>query len=69
MHYSEIARDRVAFGCDFDGVGKLPMGLENISRLPTLVPMLKSEGFTESDVSALFYENAEKFLINNLPER
>ena len=69
VHYAEIARDHVALGCDFDGVETLPAGLENISRLPALVSPLKAEGFTDGDISALFFENAKNFLINNLPER
>lgn len=68
MHYMELAPDHVALGCDFDGVGELPEGLENISRLPALADPLEAEGFTERDIRALFYDNAEKFLINNLPQ-
>ena len=69
VHYAEIARDHVALGCDFDGVETLPVGLENISRLPNLEAPLKGDGFTDGDISALFFENAKNFLINNLPER
>ncbi len=51
-HAIEIAGvDSVALGSDFDGFGKPPKGLEDVTRLPALLDGLRSRGYSDSDVA------------------
>ena len=43
--------DSVALGSDFDGFGKPPKGLEDVTRLPVLLAGLRSRGYSDSDVA------------------
>ncbi|HKX27104.1 MAG TPA: dipeptidase [Blastocatellia bacterium] len=50
--------DHVGIGSDFDGVdGKLPSGMEDISKLPTLTYELLKRGHSEGDVKKVLGEN------------
>jgi membrane dipeptidase len=50
--------DHVGIGSDFDGVdGKLPAGMEDISKLPTITYELLKRGHSESDVKKVLGEN------------
>ncbi len=52
----------IALGCDFDGVDKLPIGIENISHLDKLYnEMVKKFGKKVTD--DIFWNNAEEFII------
>jgi membrane dipeptidase len=51
-HAVEVAGiDSVALGSDFDGFGKPPKGLEDVTRLPALLDGLRSRGYSEPDVA------------------
>jgi len=50
--------EAVGMGSDFDGVSEdLPAGMEDISKLPSLVDGLKGRGFSEADVSKILGGN------------
>ena len=47
----------VALGSDFDGIIKVPTGLEDASRLPALWSELRSRGWTETQIRGMRGEN------------
>jgi membrane dipeptidase len=48
----------VGIGSDFDGVdGKLPTGMEDISKLPAITYQLLKRGYSENDVRKVLGEN------------
>ena len=50
--------DHVGIGSDFDGVdGKLPPGMEDVSKLPTIAYELLKRGHSENDVRKVLGEN------------
>ncbi len=60
-HFDHIARvagvDHVGIGSDFDGIGSLPKGMEDISKLPNLTYELLKRGYSEQDVRKILGEN------------
>ncbi len=60
-HFDHIAKvagvDHVGIGSDFDGVPSLPVGMEDISKLPNLTYELLKRGYSESDVKKILGEN------------
>ena len=60
-HADAIARiggfPSVALGSDFDGIIKVPTGLEDASRLPALWAELRSRGWTEAQIRGMRGEN------------
>ncbi len=54
----------VALGSDFDGAVTTPF---DVTGLPLLVPALREEGFSESEMAALLGGNLQEFLLANLP--
>jgi len=53
-HFDHIAKvagvDHVGIGSDFDGVSSLPVGMEDISKLPSITFELLKRGYSERDV-------------------
>jgi membrane dipeptidase len=50
--------DHVGFGSDFDGVGpSLPIGLEDVSKMPNLVYLLLKRGYSDGDIKKICGEN------------
>ena len=47
----------VGFGSDFDGVGKVPRGLEDVSAYPNIIRELLKRGYKESDIRKICAEN------------
>jgi membrane dipeptidase len=45
--------DHVGFGSDFDGVGALPAGLNDVSYYPNLIRELLDRGYSEEDVEKI----------------
>jgi membrane dipeptidase len=45
--------DHVGLGSDFDGVGNLPVGLEDVSGYPNLLAELLRRGYTEQDIEKI----------------
>jgi len=58
--------EHVALGSDFDGAVTTPF---DVTGLPLLVPALRAEGFSESDIRAIIGGNTRDFLLANLPAR
>ncbi|KAF4838145.1 Dipeptidase sirJ [Colletotrichum tropicale] len=46
-----IGFDHVGFGSDFDGIGSVPKGLEDVSKYPDLVAALLQEGLSDEDAA------------------
>ena len=60
-HFDHIAKvagvDHVGIGSDFDGVSSLPVGMEDISKLPNITYELLKRGYSEKDVKKILGEN------------
>jgi membrane dipeptidase len=60
-HFDYIAKvagiDHVGIGSDFDGIPSLPVGMEDISKLPNLTYELLKRGYSEKDVRKILGEN------------
>jgi membrane dipeptidase len=52
MHIGNlIGFDHVGFGSDFDGIDKVPVGLEDVSKYPDLVAELLRQGVSDEDAA------------------
>jgi membrane dipeptidase len=60
-HFDHIAKvagvDHVGIGSDFDGVSSLPVGMEDISKLPNITFELLKRGYSERDVRKILGGN------------
>ncbi|MEQ1857419.1 MAG: dipeptidase [Longimicrobiales bacterium] len=57
-HVAAIAGvDHVGLGSDFDGIPRVPVGLEDVSKFPELLAELVRRGWSESDLAKLAGEN------------
>ena len=60
-HFDHIAKvagvEHVGIGSDFDGVDSLPVGMEDISKLPYITYELLKRGYSEKDVRGILGEN------------
>jgi membrane dipeptidase len=60
-HFDHVARvagiDHVGIGSDFDGVPYLPVGMEDVSKLPAITYELLRRGYSERDVRKVLGEN------------
>lgn len=62
-HAREVAGiDHIGIGGDYDGVGELPAGLEDVSTYPNLFAALLDRGWTEEDCAKLAGENVLRAL-------
>ncbi|MFB9903323.1 dipeptidase [Allokutzneria oryzae] len=62
-HAREIAGiDHIGLGGDYDGVGELPEGLEDVSGYPALIAALLERGWSEQDCAKLTSRNALRVL-------
>ncbi len=62
-HAREVAGvDHIGIGGDYDGVGALPDGLEDVSRYPALFAALLERGWSEKDCAKLAGENVLRAL-------
>jgi membrane dipeptidase len=52
-----VGVEHVGIGSDFDGVGSVPVGLEDVSRYPALVAELMRRGWSDADLRLLLGEN------------
>ncbi len=53
-HIRQVAGiDCVGLGSDFDGITEVPVGLEDVSKLPDLIAELLRRGWTEPDLKKL----------------
>ena len=57
-HVREVAGiDHIGLGGDYDGVGSLPAGLQDVSCYPVLIAALLERGWSESDCAKLTSQN------------
>jgi membrane dipeptidase len=57
-HIAKVAGiDHVGIGSDFDGVPSLPVGIEDISKLPVITYELLRRGYKENDIRKILGEN------------
>ena len=60
-HIDHVARiagiDHVGLGSDFDGVSALPVGMEDVTRLPRIAQALLDRGYSEKDVARMLGGN------------
>jgi membrane dipeptidase len=57
-HIAKVAGiDHVGIGSDFDGVPSLPVGMEDISKLPAITYELLRRGYNEKDIRKFLGEN------------
>ncbi|KAM6980489.1 dipeptidase 1 [Aplochiton taeniatus] len=57
-HIREVAgAEIIGFGGDYDGVGRVPEGLEDVSKVPALVAELLRRGWNDTEVKAALGEN------------
>ena len=52
-----VGIDHVGIGSDFDGIDSVPMGLEDVSRMPVLFEELRRRGYSEADLRKIAGEN------------
>jgi membrane dipeptidase len=62
-HAREVAGiDHIGLGGDYDGVGQLPEGLEDVSKYPVLFAALLERGWSEADCAKLAGKNTIRVL-------
>lgn len=54
--------DTVCLGCDLDGVGHLPEGIDNVSDLYKIADKLAQNNYNEILIDKIFYANARNFI-------
>ncbi len=52
-----VGVDHVGIGSDYDGISTVPVGLEDIAKLPALTAALLSKGYSEADVKKILGGN------------
>jgi membrane dipeptidase len=58
VHAAKIAGvDHVGIGSDWDGINTVPVGLEDVSKMPALTAALLDRGFSEQDVRKILGGN------------
>lgn len=71
--------DHVAFGFDFldylcdyplgGGMDIVTEGLEDVTKVPALLEQMKHRGYSQDEIEAISYKNAERFMTNLISER
>lgn len=52
-------------GADYNGVGNVPNGMEDVSRYPYLIAELLKRGWTQDEVQGqLMHKSESKFMVN-----
>jgi membrane dipeptidase len=65
-HIAKVAGvEHVCLGSDFDGVPALPVGLENVAKLPAVTAALRARGFSDDDVGKILGGNVLRVLEAN----
>ena len=65
-HFKKVGGIEIlGLGSDFDGIGGR-LELDSCAKLPLLADALQKEGFTEDEVEAIFYRNAQRFFEDSL---
>lgn len=65
-HYADtVGIDHVALGCDLDGTNLLPEGIKDQSGVAKIASVMSRRGFTEKEISKVFYDNAYALFTKN----
>lgn len=57
-HMAKVAGvDHVGIGSDFDGIGAVPQGMEDVSKLPKIREELQRRGYSDADIRKIMGEN------------
>lgn len=62
-----IGIDHVGIGADFDGIGFVPRGLEDVSSYPRLTAELLKRGYRNSDIKKILGKNVLRVIKANCP--
>lgn len=54
--------DHVGLGSDFDGISKLPVGIEDVSKYPVITELMLRRGYEEQAIHKVLYGNALRVL-------
>lgn len=54
--------DHVGIGSDFDGIEKVPHGLEDVSKMPKLAAALKKKGYSDTDIQKIWSGNVLRLM-------
>jgi membrane dipeptidase len=54
--------DHVGLGSDFDGISKLPVGIEDVSKYPVITELMLRRGYEEEAIHKVLYGNALRVL-------
>lgn len=65
-HYLELGgENNVCLGSDFDGIKKLPIGIEGVRSHPVFYEELKKINYSDELIEKIFYGNAHAFFEKN----
>lgn len=60
-----IGAEHLCMGADYNGVGNVPNGMEDVSRYPYLIAELLKRGWTQDEVQGqLMHKSESKFMVN-----
>jgi membrane dipeptidase len=69
-HIAKVAGvDHVGIGSDFDGVTALPIGMEDVTRLPRIAQGLLDRGYSDADVKKIIGGNMLRVLDAAIPAK
>ena len=54
--------DHVGLGSDYDGISKLPVGMEDVSKYPVITELLLRRGYDEEAIHKVLSGNAMRVL-------
>lgn len=55
-----IGPDHIAFGSDYDGIETTPIGLEDVSKFPSVLDRLDALGYSQADITKIAHGNVLK---------
>ncbi len=64
-----VGAESVAFGSDFDGIGRLPAGIDGCQSWPAVLEAMRARGFIEREIRAIAAGNWWRILGPEDPER
>lgn len=67
--YQVGGSDAIALGSDFDGIGSTPVGLEDVGKMPGLIPALEKRGLPTAVIEKIMGLNLLRVVNQVLPER
>lgn len=67
--YQTGGSDVVALGSDFDGINSTPSGLEDVEKIPSLIPALEKRGLSTTAIEKIMGRNLLRVVKQILPEK